>query len=131
MSEWSHLPNAVYIDQILVHVKTNPEKWEEVNGTMYASAWNAAWSAVADAAVDATAWNAWNAARDAVGNAARDAVGNAARAASGAILALIAYPDCAYMLNMTPEQIKIYAGLDVKGALLMIPAVIAMNIANE
>ena len=122
MSKWSHLPNAVHIDQILVHVKTNPEKWEAVNGTMYTSAWNAAWNAAGHAtawneAVSAAwAWNAWN---------ARNAVWS--RGARGAILALIAYPDCTYLLNMTPEQLEIYAHLGARGAWLLLPAVIAMN----
>ena len=97
MSEWSHLPNAVHIDRILAHVKTNPEKWS--------TAWNAAWNATA---WNATARNAWH-------------------AAWGASMALIAYPDCAYMLNMSPEQIKMYAHLDVKGAWLLYPAAIAME----
>ena len=137
MFEWSHLPNAVYIDQILAHVKTNPEKWEAANGTMYASAWDAAWNAALDAAWNAAgneaAWNAANAARtEAAWDAARKEMSATGwNAAWGAILALLTYPDCAYMLNMSPEQIKIYAGLDVRGAVLLLPAVIAMEKEND
>ena len=141
MSKWSHLPNAVHIDAILAHVKDNPEKWEAANGTMYASAWDAAWNAAWKAAWNAAgnpaysaAWypafvRAWYAAVDAAVDAAWNEAGNEAwsRGARGAILALMTYPDCAYMLNMSPEQIKMYAHLDVKGAWLLYPAAIAME----
>ena len=114
MFEWSHLPNAAHIDRILAHLKANPEKWDAANGTMYTSAWNAAFDAAWNAARNEAAWiAAWNEAWS--------------RGARGAILALLTYPDCAYMLNMTPEQVKIYAHLDVKGAWLLYPAAIAME----
>ena len=121
MSKWSHLPNAVYIDQILAHVKTNPEKWEAVRGATRDAARHAATNAATNAA--------WNAARDAAGYEARGAAWNEAwsRGARGAILALMAYPECAYMLNMSVEQLKMYAHLDVKGAWLLYPAVMAME----
>ena len=116
----SHLPNAEHIDTIFAHAYANPEKWEAVDGTMYTSAWYAAWYATVNAArkeMSATMWDAaWKEMSAAMWHAAW-----------GASLALIAYPDCAYMLNMTPEQIKMYAHLDVKGAWLLYPAAIAME----
>ena len=45
----------------------------------------------------------------------------------GIILALIAYDDCAHMLEFTPEQIHLYVCLGVPGAILLEPAVMAMN----
>ena len=114
MSKWSHLPNAVHIDRILAHANANPEKWEAASNE---AAWIAAWSAAVDAAWNATWSAAWYAAWNEVWS-----VG-----ARGAILALMTYPDCAYMLNMSPEQIKMYAHLDVKGAWLLYPAAIAME----
>ena len=41
-SEWSHLPNAKYIDRILSHIENDPESWE--------AAWRAARKAQREAA---------------------------------------------------------------------------------
>ena len=112
MAEWSYFPNAVHIDRILAHLREHPEKWSTASNAAGNAAWNAAGYAARDAA--------WNAA----GYAARHAAWYAAR---GAILALIAYDDCTYLLNMTPEQLEIYAHLGARGAWLLLPAVIAMN----
>ena len=53
----------------------------------------------------------------------RDAVRDAVR---GAIVVLIAYDDCAHMLEFTPEQIHLYACLGIPAAILLEPAVTAM-----
>lgn len=37
----------------------------------------------------------------------------------GALLALVVYPNCAHMLELTPEQLKIYIGLGIPGASLL------------
>ena len=69
-------------------------------------------------------WDAtYNAARDAAWDAARDA---ARDAAWGAILALMAWDDCAYLLDQKPEHVKIIALLGHHAAILLEPAVIAM-----
>ena len=61
----------------------------------------------------------WNAARDAAWNAATGA-------AMGAILALMAWDDCAYLLDQKPEHVKIIALLGHEASILLEPAVIAM-----
>ena len=127
-TEWSKLPNAAHIDAVLASVKANPYEWD--------AALDAAWDAVYDAALDA-AWyaarnEAWGAARDAVydavWDAARDAAGDAA---CGAILALIAYDDCAHMLDSEPDELRILSKLGVDAATLMIPAAIAFKLIRE
>ena len=66
-------------------------------------------------------WNAaWNAARDAAGGAAWRA-----------ILALIAYDDCAHMLDSDPDDLRILSKLGVDAATLMIPAAIAFKLIRE
>ena len=61
--------------------------------------------------------------------AARSAAwGAAGDAAWGAILALIAWDDCAYLLDQTPELLQ--AQINLVGdhrAVLLLPAVIAMK----
>jgi hypothetical protein len=112
---WDHLPNAKHIDTIIASIKAHPKEWE------------AARYAVRNAARVA--------ARDAVRNAARDAVRNAASSAArvaawdaayytarDAIIALIAYDDCAYMLNSDPGELEIIAKFGNGRAILLLPA---------
>ena len=137
MNAWSHLPNAGHIDRIIASVKAHPE------------AWDAAYTAARDAARDAARAAARNAARNAARTAARDAARNAARAAardaawdaaraaaynatSDSILALIAYDDAAKYLEMSSDQVKIWAELSEEpAAVLLLPAVIAFEKIKE
>ena len=121
MNAWSHLPNAGHIDRIIASVKAHPE------------AWAAAWAAARDAARAAARAAAWaaarNAARAAAWDAARDATYNAAR---DSILALIAYDDAAKYLEMSSDQVKIWAELSEEpAAILLLPAVIAFEQIRE
>ena len=122
MSAWSHLPNAKHIDRILASVKENP------------AAWDAARVAVWGAALDAVRGAVWDAALDAALAAARDAVLDAARrwargAVWGAVLALVTYDHAAKYLEMTPDQLRVWAELsEDPAAVLLIPAVIAFEL---
>ena len=133
---WAHLPNAKHIDWFLSSVKANTNKWD--------AAWDAAWDATRDAARTAAynaAWTeAWNAARtaartaaynaawNAVWVAANNAANNAAYyGASGAIIALIAYDDCGYMIESEIDEIRILAKLGDQKAILLLPACIVLN----
>ena len=127
MSKWSHLLNASHIDWVLASVEQHPKVW------------SAAWDATSSAAWDEIWDAAWNDARGAVRAAARDAAYDAtyfatsnvtwlsARvAARDATIALIAYDDCAHLLDMSSEQLKIWAMLSEQPAtILLLPAVIA------
>ena len=125
---WSDLPNAKHIDRILADLKKNPDRWSAARTTEWAAAWNAARSAV---------WNAaWYAARDAAKDAEWNAAMTAARttaseaawyAAWGAILALVAYDDCAYLLDEKPEHVQILALLGNQVAILLYPACLALQ----
>lgn len=121
MTAWAHLPNATHIDRILTHLKQHPAAWD--------AAWNAAWGAAWDAARGAARGAAWDAAWGAAWSAARGAAKGAAwSAARGAIAALIAWDDCAYLLDQTPELLR--AQINLVGdnrAVLLLPAVIAMK----
>jgi hypothetical protein len=138
MTKWGHLPNAKHIDFVLESVKYNPDDWD--------LAWVADWDPVMYQARD-TAWGlAWDlgrkAAWDAAGDAARDAARDAAwgtssgldarLAAKNAILALIAYDDCAYMLDMDYEELKTYAIISENSvAILLLPAVKAFELIKN
>ena len=110
---WTHLPNAAHIDRVLAHLKQHPDRW----------------SATRDAAWDAARGAAWDATRDAARGATRDAARGAAwDAARGAIAALVAWDDCAYLLDQTPDFLRGCINLvgDHK-AVLLLPAAIAMK----
>jgi hypothetical protein len=145
---WDDLPNAKHIDRILADLKLNPDKWSAAwDAEWYAAslaAWNAARTAASDTASDATwdaerddAWNAAiNAARTAAWTAERTAASDAAwyatrdaawYAAWGATSALIAYNDCAYLLDEKPEHVQMLALLGNQAASLLYPACIALQ----
>ena len=122
-TKWADFPNAQYIDRIIAHLKANPKKWDATYNAARDAAWDAAWGAARDAAWDAARDAAWDAAWDAAYDAAWVAAGVAAR---GAILALIVWDDCAYLLDQKPEHVKIIALLGHEASILLEPAVIAM-----
>lgn len=97
---WAHLPNAEHIDKVLAHLQANPTRWDAARDAARDEAWGAAWDA------------AWGAARD---------------AGWGALLALIAYDDCAYILSLPPGAIRLMVSNEHPAATLLNPAVIAMK----
>jgi len=125
---WADLPNAKHIDRILADLKKNPDKWNAAWDAARGAAWDAARGAAWDAAWTA-AWDAvWDATRDATRSAASDAAWTAARtAARGAILALIAYDDCAYLLDEKPEHVQMLGLLGNEKALLLYQACLALQ----
>ena len=118
---WADLPNAKHIDRIVASVRETPEKWEAAMATARVVVRLAVWDAAWDAALDAL----WDVAAD----AARDAANEAAPmpASWAAFVALVAYDDCGYLLDQDPDHVKVLAGLSVESAVLLLPAVIALN----
>jgi hypothetical protein len=106
---WAHLPNAACIDRILADIESRPEAWLAAWDAERAAARDAVRAAVRDAARAA----AWDAARAAAWDAARDA-----------ILALITWDDCAYLLSTEPDHVRVMALLGHPPAVLLLPAVI-------
>ena len=102
--KWSHLPNAKYIDRILDHVIDDPAAWD--------AAWDASRSASRSAARDAAWFVAWDASRS---------------APRSAILALVAWDHAGALLDLPAEQVRVFALLGQPAAVLMYPAVLAME----
>jgi hypothetical protein len=117
---WSHLPNAVAIDRIIADVKTNGTAWSQARS----QAWDAAWSQAWDAARSQARSAAWDAAMDAVGDAAWS---RARDAAWSAIIALIAWDNCGHLLDNDPKHVHLLALLGQPAAVLLLPAMIALN----
>jgi len=125
---WAHLPNSKHIDWVIASLKVHPKKWAAAWNAARNVAWyaasDAAWGAARDAARDA----AYDAAFDAADDAAFDAADDAAcDAACDAILALIAYDDCAYMIESEIGELKIIAAFGDQRAILLLPACIVYN----
>jgi len=133
---WAHLPNAKHIDWVIASLKENPKKWTAANNAARVAAYDTAWEAVYNAARDAARDAARNAAYNAAFLAACNAANNAARgvayyAAWGTIVALIAYDDCAYMVESEVGELKIIAAFGDQRAILLLPACIVYNETKE
>ena len=113
---WAHLPNAPHIDRVLAHFKAHPDRWSAARDAARDAAWGAAWRAARDAARDA----AWDAARDAAWDAARGA-------ALDAVFTLIAWDDCAGILDMPVDAVRFLVANGHHPAVLLLPAVLAME----
>ena len=137
---WAHLPNAAHVDRILASVKKNPEKWstawDVAGGAAGYEARDAAWDAAGCEARDA-AWDAaWNAVQGAVWGAAGceargtawDAAWNAVQGAVwGTVLALIAWDDCAYILELPEDALKVLRAVGNEQAILLSAAAHALR----
>ena len=113
-TQWAHLPNAAHIDRVIASLNSNFKLW---------TATGVAWSVVEDVAITAARdllikqgrYSVWVESRKAVWNAVRES-------GRWAILALIAYDDCAYMLDSAPSELAILAALGDNRAIILLPA---------
>ena len=139
-TKWAHLPNAVHIDRVIASAKAHPGHWN--------TAANTAWIVELDSTHDTTRNAAWEAAWEAAHctitsqerQESRDAAWVTAYSAwkpsthdawkylawmgvvCGAIRALVAYDDCAYMLDSDPGELAIVAKLGDPRAVLLLYA---------
>ena len=109
---WAHLPNAAHIDLVLASLRAHPEKWEaawiETQTATYIEAWDAAYiagrgpdrgperTAAQAAAQYASPYESWS-----------------------AIAALVAWDDCAYMLELPEDTLKVLRAVGNEQALLL------------
>ena len=136
-TKWAHLPNAEHIDRIIASVNAYPKTWEAAWAAQDEE-WDTAWIAAKDVARKATRNEAWGVARKATRDTARVAAWNvawdeaqdAALAGCNAILALVAYDDCAYLLDCEPDELRILSKLGDNKAVLLLPACIAFKEVN-
>jgi hypothetical protein len=133
---WADLPNAKYIDLVIASLKKNPAvwgaAWDAARTAVWTAAWDAARTAARAAARAAARTAAWYAARTAAWDAAWGAAWYAARTAAwGAVLALIAWDDCGYLLEENPEDVKMLALLGNQAAVLLYTACLALQNTKE
>jgi hypothetical protein len=121
MSAWDHLPNAAHIDRVLASVKSHPKLWNQAEAPHGVWAWNLAWMQARDQARYQTGDQAWDQAGNQAGYQVR-----------GAILALVAYDDCAKYLNLPIDQLEmIYQLSEHPACLLLQPAVLVFEKEKE
>lgn len=124
MSYWKNLPNAEHIHRILDLIKTHPTQGAAIPEESRAAALNIA----REAARQAARWAAWDMAWDDVWNAAWDnnASPTMRENARHAVAALIAWDDCAYILDLHPDVVRGLSALGNEAAVLLLPAVQAL-----
>ena len=129
-TEWAHLPNAAHIDRVLASAKANPEHWVAV--WRVGLDWLAACNMVKKQGRNAI----WDAGRTAEYNAAwlvawETALETALAVAWYAVLALVAYDDCAYMIDSDPGELAILAKFGDPRAVLLLPACKVFHVPKE
>ena len=102
-TEWSHLPNAALIDEVLASLKTSPDRWATARDAVRDAAWDAAWDAARSAAWGAIRGATWGAICGALQSAAE---GAARSAAWNALLALIAYDDAGQFIKRPVSELQ-------------------------
>ena len=125
---WAHLPNAKHIDRILADLKKNPKKWSIANNAAgFVSpddARDAAWDDAINAIGEYRRSDAYDAAWHIVWDDKRDTIwGGVTRA----ILALVAWDDCGYLMDEKPEDVQMLALLGNKAAVLLYPVCVILQ----
>ena len=121
---WAHLSNAAHIDRILTSSKKSPKKWDEAQYAARDEAWAAAWHAVQNPARYVARDAAFNAIKIPARGIAWDAAWDAAR---GTILALVAWDDCAYILELPEDVLKVLRAVGNEQAILLSTAAHALR----
>ena len=110
------LPNAVHIDRVIVSAQAKPHRWKELWDASGKGKHIVALKATLDAICSRERLKAWHLVRmDAVEK-------NLPTESWDAIIALIAYDDCAYMLDSDPGELAILAAFGDPRAVLLLPA---------
>ena len=127
---WAHLPSAAVVAAILADVQARPTKWAIASGLADSArsrqaltdAWNAALLS-GNLCIDlGTSWSA----------APQSSAGKTAGAARGTIYGILAWPESAKLLDLTPDALRTIINScegDLKyQAVLLLPAVIVPTI---
>ena len=130
MSEWSHLPNAKHIDRVLQSANQYPDIWREIwfaarssiPDTTWNVAWSEAWLAMIGAGVTQIVKHVCNNDHEMLSKGL----------ARSSLLTLITYDDCGQYLDMSSEQLRMWAILTEQPAIwLLLPAVLIFERIKE
>ena len=127
-NHWDNLPNAKYIDAILASVRAYPSEWDASWCSVHCADWTVKWNLSYNSIQTVPQIAAWNAFHDVIRN---KKMSRAWIALWGAGAALIAYDDCAYMLESDPGELAILAAFGDQRAILLLPACKALAAIKE
>jgi len=119
---WDDLPNAKHIDRVLARGRAKPAEWAAMRLAARTPEWGAAWEASWDAASGAS----WDAAHGISRGDIWDAVWHGSRGVGMGAVALVSWDDCAYILDLHPDAVRLLKAVGNPAAVLLLPAVIAM-----
>ena len=126
MNAWDHLPNAHHIDWVLESVKQHPKEWLDAWNTTFVY-WNTTSVETQDMILDV----AWARAHATILDTDRGWTWHSNRvsiesSSQSTVMALVAYDDCAHLLDMPSEKLRAWALLrEQPAAVLQLPSVIA------
>lgn len=124
-TNWNSLPNAESIKRLRRHAALHPHKWVHMEYTeARAAAWYMAKGLLhPDHILMARAESKKLYSAELSGPEASALL----HATEGAFLALAAWDDCAYMLDLHPDVVRTLSASGNPAAILLLPAVIAIN----
>ena len=138
---WAHLPNAVHIDRVLASLNSNFKQWRRAAYTVQGYEWvevqNSAWHSARQVVRVQSRDAAWVEVRKTVIAQRRLAwaeawgVDAAYDVVWDAIVALVAYDDCAYMLDSDPGELAILAKFGDHRAILLLVACKTLHSLKE
>jgi hypothetical protein len=137
MNAWSHLPNAKHIDRILASAKANPELWLHTSQQARYQVWIDIWNQSLEYAEEQARYQVWQQARyqayaQPYDQARKQAWYQARDQVTGALLALIAYDDCASYLDLSVDQLQmLYALTDHPACFLLQPSAVVFAKEKE
>ena len=124
-TKWSHLPNAKYINWVIASSKEHPENWVgAINSTGDKVQYHRSRSNTYGLIKDQVSWYE---ARSGL-LATNDEVWIPT---TGAVIALIAYDDCGYMIESDVDELKLIAAFGAERAIMLLPACIIYNETKE
>ena len=112
---WADLPNAAHIDRVIASLNSNFKLW-----TATGVAWCGAHNVAQGILRTLDRYDIWTHAHTTIRCVQMATPWNAT--VWYAILALIAYDDCAYMLDSEPDELAILAALGDNRAIILLPA---------
>jgi len=111
---WDCLPNARHIYGVLNRGRARMDEWAKARLEATNPEWEAAWLASRTEAERVSRGSIW------------EQVWIAARGVGMGALALVAWDDCAYILDLHPDVVATLAGSGNHAAILLLPAVRGM-----
>ena len=128
MTAWAYLPNAVHIDRVIASAKAHPGHWAAAQ----IAARGAARGAARDLLIKQGRYSVWLESQEAVWSAGCGVGWDVGwGVAMDALLALIAFDDCAYMLDSDPGELAILAKFGDHRAILLLRACKALHSLKE